>query len=75
MRFKTITLGYNIPPRLMQRTFINSARVYATAQNLLTFTNYKGVDPEFTGGVIVGGIDWSTFPQPRTLTIGVNIGF
>jgi hypothetical protein len=75
MRFKTITLGYNIPPRLMQRTFINSARVYATAQNLLTFTNYMGVDPEFTGGVIVGGIDWSTFPQPRTFTFGVNIGF
>lgn len=75
LRFKTITLGYNLPQSLMEGTMINSARVYATTQNLFTFTNYKGVDPEFTGGVIVGGIDWSTFPQPRILTFGVNIGF
>ncbi|MDB5262720.1 MAG: SusC/RagA family TonB-linked outer membrane protein, partial [Adhaeribacter sp.] len=75
MRLKTITLGYNLPSALVQRTFINSARIFATTQNLLTFTKYRGVDPEFTGGVIVGGIDWSTFPQPRTLTLGVNIGF
>jgi hypothetical protein len=60
---------------MVRRAFFTSARLYVTTQNLLTFTRYKGVDPEFTGGVIVGGIDWSTFPQPRTLTLGVNLGF
>jgi TonB-linked SusC/RagA family outer membrane protein len=74
-RLKTVTMGYNFSPDLIRRAFFSSARVYVTAQNLLTFTRYKGVDPEFTGGVIVGGIDWSTFPQPRTLTVGVNLGF
>jgi TonB-linked SusC/RagA family outer membrane protein len=74
MRIKTVTLGYNLPSSLIDRTVFNSGRVYVTTQNLLTFTKYRGVDPEFTGGVIVGGIDWSTFPQPRTLTIGVNFG-
>jgi TonB-dependent starch-binding outer membrane protein SusC len=73
-RMKTITLGYNFTQPLVKRAF-TSARVYVTTQNLFTFTEYKGVDPEFTGGVIVGGIDWSTFPQPRTVTIGVNLGF
>jgi hypothetical protein len=74
-RLKTITLGYNFPTTLIRRAHFSSARVYVTTQNLLTFTNYKGVDPEFTGGVIVGGIDWSTFPQPRTVTFGLNLGF
>ena len=74
-RLKTITLGYNFLHGASRRGFFSSARIYATTQNLITFTEYKGVDPEFTGGVIVGGIDWSTFPQPRTLTIGVNLGF
>jgi hypothetical protein len=72
---KTITLGYNFPKNLIGRVFFTSARMYVTSQNLFTFTKYKGVDPEFTGGVIVGGIDWSTFPQPRTVTFGVNLGF
>jgi TonB-linked SusC/RagA family outer membrane protein len=74
-RMKTITLGYNFPKDLVNRAYFSSARVYVTSQNLLTFTKYKGVDPEFTGGVIVGGIDWSTFPQPRTVTFGLNLGF
>jgi TonB-linked SusC/RagA family outer membrane protein len=74
-RMKTITLGYNVPQQIMKRISFTSARVYVTSQNLFTFTKYKGVDPEFTGGVIVGGIDWSTFPQPRTVTFGLNVGF
>jgi hypothetical protein len=74
-RMKTITLGYNVPQHIMRRISFTSARVYVTSQNLFTFTKYRGVDPEFTGGVIVGGIDWSTFPQPRTVTFGLNVGF
>jgi hypothetical protein len=72
---KTITLGYNLSQNIARRTFFSSARIYATTQNLFTFTKYKGVDPEFSGGVIVGGIDWSTFPQPKTVTFGVNLVF
>jgi TonB-linked SusC/RagA family outer membrane protein len=75
LRLKTITLGYNLPESLLKRTFIKSARFYTTGQNLLTFTKYRGVDPEFTGGIIVGGIDWATYPQPRMITLGLNAGF
>lgn len=79
LRVKNVTLGYTIPKLLMKKAHISSARIYISAQNLLTLTKYKGFDPEISasnvnGASVVNGIDNSVYPVTRTFTIGVNLG-
>ncbi len=71
IKFKNVTLGYTFPKRLVEKVKLNSARVYVSAQNLLTFTNYTGFDPE----VPVNGIDLNVYPVTRTFSAGVNLIF
>lgn len=55
---------------------VNSLRVYVTGNNLLTFTNYSGIDPEINQGGIAPGIDYNNFfPRTRTFLFGVNVAF
>lgn len=79
VRLKTVTLGYNFPSSLTNRLKITKARVYASAQNLLTFTDYNGWDPEVNSDTYASninqGIDFYSAPQARTITFGINIGF
>ena len=83
-RLRTLTLGYNLPSDFVKKGYLQSVRVFAQALNLVTFTGYKGWDPEVntdylatstTQGNINQGIDFYTAPQPRTITFGVNVGF
>ena len=51
-------------------------RVYATCNNLLTITGYKGVDPEISLGGLEPGIDnRQTYPRTRTIMLGINVNF
>lgn len=87
LRLKTVTLGYTLPRTLIERAKLESVRIFASAQNLLTFTDYEGWDPEVNSdtyastlvsestGNINQGIDFYSAPQPRTITFGINIGF
>ena len=82
LRLKTLTLGYNFPKTFTERLRISNARLYFTSNNLLTFTDYKGYDPEvnhFTsqgmGGNVAIGYDYGTFPQPKTFVMGLNLSF
>ncbi len=79
LTIKNITLGYNIPT---EGKFFKSARVYGSIQQAFVFTNYRGVNPEAssssngTGGSTLNlGMDWGTYPVPRTITFGINVGF
>ncbi|MCM5528407.1 SusC/RagA family TonB-linked outer membrane protein [Parasegetibacter sp. NRK P23] len=55
---------------------VNSLRVYVTGNNLLTITNYSGIDPEINQGGIAPGIDYNNFfPRTRTILFGVNVAF
>lgn len=82
-RLRNLTLGYNIPANALEKTkVINTLRVYVTAQNLLTFTNYSGYDPEISANsnderafLFNRGIDRGQFPQPRSFMLGVRIDF
>ena len=77
LRLKTMTLGYNLPTSIVRVARLQSARLYVSGQNLLTFTKYKGLDPEintFSGSNIALGTDFLTFPQARTVQVGVNFG-
>ncbi|NKI31626.1 SusC/RagA family TonB-linked outer membrane protein [Croceivirga thetidis] len=80
VRFQNATVGYNVP--LSEDSALNSLRLSITGQNLFLITDYSGIDPEInvgTGtlgsGVPTRGIDWSAFPRPRTITIGLNASF
>jgi TonB-dependent starch-binding outer membrane protein SusC len=77
IRLKAVTLGYSLPQKLLNHVrFIDGFRVYASGQNLLTFTNYSGTDPEVNthaGSNVGGGIDFNAFPSFRTFVFGLKI--
>jgi len=71
LRLKNLTLSYNLNEEFVQKTmFFNSCRVYAQGQNLLTWTGYKGIDPEF-----YGVMEANMYPHVRTITIGIDLAF
>jgi hypothetical protein len=78
MRIKNVTLGYTLSSAITSKIRVSSLRLYASAQNLFTFTRYNGLDPEvnYSGnGTQVMGTDFFTFPQARTITFGANLKF
>ncbi len=78
LRVKVITLSYTLPKTLTDRIKMANLKVYVTGQNLLTFTNYSGWDPEvntFSRNPYDLGIDYGSFPQARTVVVGLNVGF
>lgn len=76
-RIRNITLGYNLPKTLVQKFKIQSLRVYAGMQNVLTVSKYIGYNPEVSGyeGPLTGGVDYGSYPLARTTTFGLNLGF
>lgn len=77
LRLNTITLGYTFPKSWLKSAFINNARVYCTVNNIHTFTNYKGYDPEVSasGSALTPGIDNSAYPRSKSWVIGINLTF
>ena len=75
LRLKTISLGYNFRKNLIKG--LESARVYVSAQNLYTWTNYSGPDPEVStkGFGLSPGLDFSAYPIAQTIVFGLNISF
>ena len=66
IKLKTLTLGYTLPKKVVDKIKLDNIRVYFQAQNLFTLTHYTGADPEGLG---------YTYPQPRTYTFGLSVGF
>lgn len=78
IRLQNLTLGRNIA--LNENSVFDSLRVFANGQNLLLFTEYTGLDPEVDvqnpiDGVPSAGLDYTSYPKPRTLTFGINATF
>ena len=78
IRIKNITLGYTLPKNLIERIRLSNARVYASVENLATFTNYTGFDPEVgasTQSANVFGLDNGRYPSPQVFTFGLSVSF
>lgn len=77
LRIKTVIVGYTFPSKWMRKMKVQSLRVYLTAENLFTFTNYSGPDPEVStrNSVLTPGFDWSAYPRARSLTGGISFSF
>lgn len=76
-RLKSITVSYSFNRKLIERIGLRNARVYFTGANLITLTNYSGMDPEVNyrgDNNLLRATDFFTYPQARTYTVGVNLG-
>ncbi|WP_340064522.1 TonB-dependent receptor [Ascidiimonas aurantiaca] len=82
IRLQNVTLGYNVP--LSGEGLFDSLRLYLNGQNLFVITDYSGLDPEVSiqpgatdllNGLPTFGIDYTSFPRPRTITIGLSASF
>ncbi len=67
LRLDNVTIGYNVGPVMNNKANVQLSLI---GQNLLTVTNYTGLDPE-----IPGGIDNNFYPRPRTISFGLNVNF
>lgn len=74
LRLKTVSFGYNIPAQAMRKWGIKNLNVYVAAQNLFTWTNYTGNDPEVSiyNSVLTPGVDYSAYPRSNTTTFGLK---
>ncbi|THU34871.1 TonB-dependent receptor [Niastella caeni] len=80
LRLKNITVGYTIPDNVLKsitKGAVSSFRLYVGSQNLLTFTNYKGWDPEIgsKNTTLTNGIDYGQYPAARSFLVGLQVGF
>ena len=80
LRMQSLTLGYTIPKKLINRIGIQNLRFYCTATNLFCITNYSGYDPEVSSysrnssySGLTPGVDYSSYPKSRAFTFGVNV--
>lgn len=67
IRLDNVTLGYSFPNALGEG---KNLRLTGAVQNVFVITDYKGIDPE-----VSGGIDNNLYPRPRTYTLGLNLNF
>lgn len=72
LTIKNVTLGYQVP--IKATTYIKGLRIYTSAQQLFVFTKYPGGNPEVSAaGGLFSGSDYTTYPVPRTFTLGLNV--
>lgn len=76
LRIKNISIGYTFPKKLLSKCQIENLRVYVNVQNLYTFTDYSGYDPEVGSyDVLLRNIDNARYPSQRIYTFGLNVSF
>lgn len=77
LRLKTLAFNYSIPKHLISPLFLKGLDINVAAQNLLTFTKYSGLDPEVSvrNQTTTPNFDFSSYPQGRTLVLGLKATF
>jgi hypothetical protein len=79
---RNIALGYNFPRAMTEKISISKLRVYVSAQNMLTISDYRAFDPEVNynsgGGAASNrniGLDYASYPNAKSFTVGMNVSF
>lgn len=77
LRIKNILFSYDFPSKMIKKAKMSKCQLYLSAQNVWTFTNYSGIDPEVStfNSTLTPGFDYSAYPRNRVYTFGVKIGF
>jgi TonB-dependent starch-binding outer membrane protein SusC len=73
VKLQNFQLGYTLK-RLRGAKWLQNARIYISGQNFITISNYKGYDPDFfNGGLFSRGFDIGSFPNPKTIMVGLQV--
>lgn len=77
LRMKTVSINYNLPAKLIKTAYLSNLSVNVSAQNLITWTNYSGMDPEVStrNNTLTPGYDYSSYPRSPTIAFGIKAGF
>jgi TonB-linked SusC/RagA family outer membrane protein len=78
LRIANISVGYTFPEKITKKLLAENIRIYASSNNLHTFTNYSGFDPEVSTRNNSGttpGVDWAAYPRSTSYVFGLNITF
>jgi len=81
LRLKALQVGYTLPTDLTSKFYVSSLRFYIAGQNLLTFTDYEGYDPELgrplngNGSLFDSGVNRRAYPNNKNLLFGIQVGF
>ncbi|NME66771.1 SusC/RagA family TonB-linked outer membrane protein [Flammeovirga aprica] len=77
IRLENITLGYTLPKKISERVYIQRLRLYTSLQNVFTWTNYSGMNPDVNtrGHATTAGVDWGAYPVSKRYTLGLNVTF
>lgn len=78
VRLQNAQIGYSLPStsNIIQKQILSKLRFYVSGENLLTISKYKGYDPDFiSDGLFSRGFDYGSFPNPRTILVGIQVGF
>ncbi len=77
LRLRNASLGYTLPRRALRKMHFDTMRVYVSADNIWTITDYSGPDPEVStrNSVLTPGFDWSAYPRSFGFTAGVSFTF
>lgn len=77
LRLKTVNISYKLSKDIVEKLKMNSVEFYLSGQNLLTWTDYSGFDPEVSveNSLITPGIDYSAYPKHRVFSLGLNVSF
>ncbi|MDD7885084.1 TonB-dependent receptor [Flavivirga sp. 57AJ16] len=78
LKIRTLTCSYDLSKKFLEKTFLTKLKLYVTGENLATFTNYSGYDPEvnaFGSSNLVQGVDYGTYPQIKNFILGLNASF
>lgn len=75
VKIKNLQLGYSFDAPWLDKAKISKLRVYVQARNLYTFTEYRGYDPEISGGIFDTGVDRGAYPQARSWALGLDLKF
>lgn len=77
-RLKNLSFGYNLPKSVLSKVGIDALRIYFSAQNLVTWTNYTGFDPEVSlngQSLINKGVDQGVYPNNKSYQVGLSLSF
>lgn len=77
IRLRNITLGYSLPEKMLTNNFLSKVRVYVSALNAFTITDYSGYNPEVSnqGDAVRSGEDFGNYPSTKSFTVGLNVSF
>jgi len=76
LKLQNAQIGYTFPKKVLQRSHVfSNLRIYLAGQNILTLSGYRGYDPDFiSDGLFSRGFDYGSFPNPRTIMMGLQVG-